>query len=476
MIRIPGLMAGLMLLAGCAALNEGATDIRRPGDTATDWFVSTGAPGRTAIGPNETVLITIDQLFIREFEETDFEPSRLPGSGMFQARGEIAVLVGVPGPAGPASYTSTDGHYLVFYSGDVVENQFLNLRNQRVFGPAAVGSDRFELEFLILELDRTTTQEQALLKNLADMGKAYGGMGGPVGSVLTDLGASMLSAQNDDVEMRYRFTFDLGARAGARLPLLPGFYVALRDKRTPYVPVAWSTICLSRETGQLYIRKNLDGTALGANSINGGFCPSSQDFGPSSLFRAQSYVVFHVEQGVPATSQAMTTFAAFGAELSAVQNPSLAAVNTAIERVQADYLMDMRQRAVWNALGAMDSAAATYGSLKQQAKVDARLNTARDEAKANLTRASTALYRLLSAEAATIVTPTVAAPAYDQAIYNEQIERLIDFFGSLDWATPAGTEAQRLTDSLTAAQFAAVFGTSAEFVANVQAEADADWP
>lgn len=473
-----GLLACLLALGGCVALNEGATDIRRPGDTVSDWFVSTGAPGRNAIGPNETVLITIDQMYIQEFEELNFEPSRLPGRGMFQARGEVAVLVGVPGTTGPASFTSTSGHYLVFYSNDVVEGQFLNLRNQRVFGPSAVGADRMEIEFLVLELDRTSTQEQALLQNLADLGKAYAGMGGPVGSVLTDLGASMLSAQNDDVEMRYRFTFDLGTRSGARLPLLPGFYVALRDDRRPWVPVDWATICLSRESGQLYTRKDKTGSATFSSrqTAGGGFCPTSQDLSVDNLFQSQSYVVFHVEQGVPATNQAMTTFSAFGTELAAIQSPSISAVNTAIERVQADYLMDFRKRAIWDALGAMDSAAATYGSLRQQAVVDPTFATARDAAKAALTRTSTSLYRLLAEAAGSIAAPPAGTVAYDKDAYEEQIERLIDFFGSLDWATPTGTEAVRLADSPNPAQYAAVFGTSAEFVANVQAEADADWP
>ncbi|PZO03304.1 MAG: hypothetical protein DCF28_07505 [Alphaproteobacteria bacterium] len=467
-ISIVTALACVLASVGCAALNEGQTDIRRAGvDPPGGWFVSSGAGDLSAIRPEEPILITIDQIFIEEFEETHFEPSRLPGKGLFQARGEVAVLVGVPTASRPASYVTPDGHYLVFYSNDVVEKQFLNVRNQRVYGPSAVLSDRMEVEFLVLELDRTSIQERALLTGLADLGKSYAGMGGPVGSVLTDLGASLLSAENDDVEVRHRFTFDLGDRPNARFPLFPGFYVAIREDRSSAGQFDWTTVCLNRETGQLHWLPDPNhspavGSGGEAPTRAAGSASQGQLCYPTGssreLFKDSSYVVFHVERGVEPSSQAMTTFAAFGAELAAVPGSSAMAVGAAIDRARAAYVTGLRRDAIWAALGRLEDAAAAYRTTRIEGRGDAMQQAARSA----LLRASAALYRDLSGVAETVGLTPPHEDAYDQSLYSDQIERLTDFFGRLFWA-PLEKEAEWLASSHTGSAFKTVFGTPGEF-------------
>lgn len=455
-----------LTLSSCAALNEGATDVRRIAPVSGhDWVISSPTAGQAALSVNDTVLITVDQIFIHQFEETNFEPNRVFGGNVFDAHGEVALLVGVPTSQGPASYTTTADHLLVFYSNDVMERQFLNLRNQRVFGPAQITNDRFEMEFLILELDRTSAQQTALLTKLADLGKTYAGVTGPVGGALVDLGAALLSAQNDDVELRYRFTMDLGGRAGSRLPMYPGFYVLVNetDRR---VATAWNTLCLDAETGRLYR----------TTSGGGGACGSSR----GALYTDETYITLHVQSGGTATNQTMTTFAAFGTALAAQTSGSLSAINDEIDAFQARNGMEARRRAIWNALAAVDNASTAYGSLVAACPLATSAQKA--EADGSLLRAGVDLHRLLTDEIATMPptpapAPGSSAPApYDAAAYGGQLARLVNYFGVLFWEADPTKQATMLNESRTSAKFIEIFGDLATFTQRVQSRAHTVWP
>lgn len=458
-VLFPAILAALSL-AGCSSLNEGMTDVRRLGGGT--WTVATPPANTPPISPDESVLITLQQMYVRKFDELRLEPDRLLiGGDAFHPRGEIAVLVGVPNDSGPAPFASSDGHLVVFYSNDVVENQFLNFRNQRIFGPTVVTGDRLEIELLVMELDRTSDEETQLLEKLADLGKTYAGVPGPALDVLADLGTSLLTAESDDIELRYRMTFDLGTRPDARFPLYPGYYALVRESRSgvdDYRPgqrtTLWENLCLNQDDGRLYVRAGADHAC---------------DYAADKLYSDETYLTIHVERGVPASSHSMTTFAALGTQLAETPNASVRAVNDTIEAFQTRYALDARERAVWDGLSAMETAAAQYGALRRRCP-EGDLTTAESA----LLRRSVELYRRLAAEAAAVATPATS-DSYDQAVYERQVDRLVDYFVRLNWA-PNGQEAALLAQSKDPAQFAAVFGAPDEFATRLQARTDAIWP
>lgn len=449
-----------LLLLGCSSINEGMTDVRRLNPGA--WTVAAPPANTTPIGVNETVLVTLQQMYIRDFDELRLEPGRiLIGGDAFNPRGEIAVLVGVPNESGPAAFASSNGHLVVFYSNDVVRNQFLNFRNQRVFGPTVVTNDRLEMEFLVMELDRTSDEETELLANLAELGKTYAGVPGPALDVLVNLGSSLLTAQSDDIELRYRMTFDLGNRPNARFPLYPGYYALIRERRSGVDDpgpgqdaTVWDSLCLNQDDGRLYQRSGN---------------PATCTFTPGNLYDDETYLTIHVERGVPASNQAMTSFAALGTQLAETPNASARAVNDTIEAFRTRISLDGRERTIWDALSAMEAAAAQYGSLRRQCPSG-------DGAAAEgaLLRRSVELHRRLAAEAGEVVTPATD-DSYDAEIYEQQVERLVDYFVRLHWAQ-AGQEAALLAQSKDPTQFATVFGTPAEFAARLKDRADEVWP
>jgi hypothetical protein len=300
-----------------------------------------------------------------------------------------------------------------------------------------------------------------LLENLAELGKTYAGVPGPALDVLVNLGTSLLTAQSDDIELRYRMTFDLGNRPSARLPLYPGYYALVResrsgvdDSRTAQRTTTWDNLCLNQDDGRLYLRGGIDDAC---------------EYTPDKLYLRETYLTIHVERGVPASSQAMTTYAALGTQLAETPNASARAVNDTIEAFQTRYALDARERELWDALSAMEAAAAQYGSLRRQCPTGD--GTAAESA---LLRRSVELYRRLNTEAATVVSPATS-DSYDRSVYERQIDRLVDYFVRLKWAQ-AGQEAALLALSKDPTQFATVFGTPAEFTARLKERADEMWP
>ena len=474
--RIAGIGLGLALGA-CATINEGASDIRRvviEPDRPSSWLVH-GAGGTTdAIQPGETVLVTIDRLFVSEFDELNLTPAEIfTGNNPFVAQGEIALLFGVQNDGDAISSTSLDEHVVVFYSSDTREGQFSNFRNQRVFGPTTVNGNFLSLEVVLLEIDRPTDQDSALFEQLASLGKQLGGAtAGPTYDVLAQLGSSLLAAPSDDTQTRFRFNFDLGTRPGARFPLYPGLYAIVREdergfgQRIPNSTIRgetkWPNLCLNVDTGELHWP--------GEGNDVGGKCTGDR-------YLDNTYFVLSVERGLKEQSLDTQSFSEFVDELRAVASPTTAAYAASVTSLAADYARNERRDALSASLTRMRQTAAQYGRGLSQPACSSEAAAAAAMAETALTYAAVDLHSLLLAESATL-TDQDATNDYDTAAYAAQVRLLLEFFGTPQWGAgldPPVTPAGLIAAAGDPARFLEVFGEIGVFDTRVKDRVRATW-
>ena len=208
------------------------------------------------LGVTDNFSITLQKVFIDRFQEWPVSQNAiLTQRGLASKHGEIAVLVkstesGSPREARPTDPTKEfDGHRLIYYSDDVYQNQFLNFEMAvPLWGPAKVPSGALKLEFVILELDRTSVQTEQLLTTLADIGKSQSALSGPLGGALLSLGQTLITSANDDRQMRFPIVFDLD---NGPMALRVGRYVLVRQENRQ-LPVDWNRICVNDGDGLLY--------------------------------------------------------------------------------------------------------------------------------------------------------------------------------------------------------------------------------
>ena len=407
-------------------------------------------------------------MFISEFDELNLNPGEVfTGNNPFVAQGEIALLVATQQGETPISNTSFDNHVVIHYSGDTREGQFANFRNQRVFGPKIVDSQFLSMEFVVLEVDRPTDQDAALFKKLADLGVGLAGTtAGPTFAVLADLGSALLSAPNDDLQTKFRMTFDLGARPGARLPLVPGLYAIVREDDRGYPPGArqrslrsqtqWSDLKLDPMTGELRVIRD----------------------GHETPYVENTYLIISVEAALAPETHATQTYAAFVDDLRKVQNPTTGAFLNSVTALAATYALDERKAAMTTALARLATLADQYGRTKVVATCDVSMAAEHQAAVLALREQSVALHRLILLEAGTL-TDADAANDYDAAAYRDNMLTLTRFFGSLDWGSewsPPKTAVELLSESSNPANFMAVFGDLTTFDTHVADKAATIWP
>ncbi len=470
-MRLGLMVIGLGLaLTACSTTNEGASDIRRviiEPNHASSWVVHGSGGNADAIQPGETVLVTIDRLFVSEFDELNLTPAEVfTGNNPFKAQGEIALLFGVQDDGDPISSTSLDEHVVVFYSSDTREGQFSNFRNQRVFGPTTVAGNFLSLEMVLLEIDRPTDQDSALFEQLASLGKQLGGAtAGPTYDVLAQLGSSLLAAPSDDTQTRFRFNFDLGTRAGARLPLYPGLYAIVREDRrgfnkptsprTIHGETSWPELCLNVDTGELH--------SPGDGADVGGKCN-----GPRYL--DNTYFVLSVERGLKEQTLDSQSFAEFVEELRAMTSPTTTAYAASVTDLAASYARNERRAGLSAALAQMRRAATQYGRGLSQPTCSSEAADAAITAQTDLTYATVDLHSLFLAESATL-TDQDNTNNYDAAAYVAQTRLLLEFFGTPRWGAnldPPITPAELIAAAGNPAKFVDVFGDAGVFDARIK--------
>lgn len=359
------LAAGLAFsMSACALTNEGVSDLRRmqpPAADSSSWgdWVMHKAPSNAddVIGLDDTVSITMDHIHVYGLIEPPISPQQAFLSGGWTAKsGEVALLakavvIDRSNKVVP-SWTDLDGHRVIFYSGDVEVDQPLNGRNLPVFGPSKVPSGRLQLDFAMIEMDRTSAQVETLLKELADQGATALNLSNPAVVPLVKLGTSLLAADHDDTQLRYQVYFDIGAKGLQTLPLVEGRYVLLRteDRQKAF---DWRTVCLGVDDGVLYKVKDED--------IGGG---KPCDVSSANRFRKETYLSFRVVKGLPESAAVnLAELKDLGAELNARTNVQATLVNDMIGRRVVNSYRDNNIATVRLAWKSVVAAAADYAEL-----------------------------------------------------------------------------------------------------------------
>ncbi|QLA17072.1 hypothetical protein [Desulfolutivibrio sulfoxidireducens] len=309
------LMLLVVLLPGCAVLNEGAVNYRKQkfstsgGNTPEPLELvkkfDTDANKDKAIlsSRGDTVSIHLTQGFIKSFTEL---PSIWKGELFGPSRAEIAVVVNVSSLKDSEidfKSTAQNTGRLVYYNDDVRKNQYLNFSYIPVFGPVAYDGYPLAMQIYIIEMDAEDAQIKPLLHTMASIGSSLYSPSAPVLSLLDSLGSALLSGNTDDILMRYHMTFypNTGELVAHYPVLETGNYVLVRrgnrnegpGKEGDKPAFDWDKVRLDPEDGRLVWGDD-----------------------PKKCFTDETYLVFQVQRGFPAdTLKSATSYAAFRAQL-----------------------------------------------------------------------------------------------------------------------------------------------------------------
>lgn len=265
-------VAMLVALWGCSTvnLNTGETDYRIAEESDGALQVKYAEPsdaGKKLIVPDQSVSISLLQVFIKDFSERAERFAAAAGFGT--VRGEIAVVARVfemkDGETLDFRRSATKKGRLIYYSDDVRSGgHLLNGSALPLYGPITYEGRPLVFELTILELDvGEAEQVKSLLTTLANLGaKAYP-PASPVLSALDKLGEQLLSGAQDDIEFRYYFALypNTGSDAVTYPRLAVGNYVLMRQEpnwvsRTSGVkqgfnPIDWNSLRYSPNHGRV---------------------------------------------------------------------------------------------------------------------------------------------------------------------------------------------------------------------------------
>ncbi|WP_159872675.1 hypothetical protein [Novosphingobium sp. 9U] len=219
---------------------------------------------------------------------------------------------------------------VIYYGPDVEEGQDLNFSNIPIQAPTRYGGNPIGIQLIVLELDRMSSQMQSLLKRLAGLGQASNLVpGGQAGSVLLELGTSLLTQDNDDTIFEYRFVLDPsdGRLGTVSAPFEAGRYVLRRsDERRD--DQNWRNLQLDLNTGKLV--RTVPGTGRPGEGEADGVV--------GRPFTEDTYFTINIVKHAPGTlpsSYAHQSFAELGENIASAagrRDQSLAEVTAALER------------------------------------------------------------------------------------------------------------------------------------------------
>jgi len=338
-LRVVGVSLVLMLLIGCAYLNEGAINYRKSvlakeNDKNERYlnlmskYVRASPEKESAIRKNDSISIHLEQVYIKDFYEI---PAFWRGETSKDLRGEIAIVVRAfeltEGQDLDFRPSAVEAGRLVYYSDDVRKGQFLNFSYLPVYGPITYKGNPIVLQIYILELDTGTEKLKPLLSTLARAGANVYPPASPVLSLIETLGSAFLSGNKDDVLFRYSLVLHPNqGYADMDYPILEaGQYVFLR-KEDRLAPEDWDRIKLDQEDGRLVLTTS---PASQATSRNGG---------SGELYRDETYAVLAIQKGFDPTSLdlAQNTFGEFLTRLETDAAKDVSNLDVIVKKLAAD--------------------------------------------------------------------------------------------------------------------------------------------
>ncbi|NMC48714.1 MAG: hypothetical protein GYA47_04695 [Desulfovibrio sp.] len=298
--RITLLVMLLLLLPGCAILNEGAINYRKQkftpaGAAAQDnlelvkKFDTEPNKDKAILSSREDVMsIHLTQGFIKDFTELALFGGR---------RGEIAIVVNVSSLKDAEMNfqgTALNSGRLVYYDDDVRKKQYLNFAYIPVYGPVKYDGYPLAMQIYIIEMDAGDSKLKPLLQTMASIGSSLYAPAAPILSLLDSLGSAILSGNTDDIIMCYHMTFypNTGELEAGYPVLETGNYVLVRRENRNEGPAQqgegprfdWDRVTIDPKEGRLVWADN-----------------------PKMFFTDETYLVFQVQRGFPAGAPTQTT-------------------------------------------------------------------------------------------------------------------------------------------------------------------------
>jgi len=233
------------------------------------------------INKDDFVSVYLKTAYIKDFNEIAFNIHAIGTSKKINSKnGEIAIIADVKefNKEIEIDFNEKKEGRVVFYSDDILPEQFLNFNNLPIYGPKQYEGNPFLLKFAIFEMDVSSNNTKGLLDQLANMGSKAYAPASPVLKVLNSLGQSFLGAKGDDILFRYVAVANdnRGSNLVDHFTLEVGNYVLIRSE-IRNKPINWKNLVLNPNDGKLYIK------------------------GTKDLFTEETYLVVEINKGVSNT-------------------------------------------------------------------------------------------------------------------------------------------------------------------------------
>ena len=244
--------AGLLIIAGCEAVNEGVTDYRKADidsnsmrgaatDVSNKYRLSNAAASDVPIKAHDTFYVSLLQAYVGP-------DAKFGGFSNFERRQEMLVVLRARDSNSPDS----PGEF-AFYSDDVVRGQFLNFSNMLTLGPTFYQGGVITIDVDEVRLAGTTQHIKTMLQQLADSKMDVVGPDPEKRHNWNALARDVFDIIDRDA-YGTRYTLTLMPSGGvAELPyprFEAGNYVLMRHE-APDNNFNWDTLQLDNNTGRL---------------------------------------------------------------------------------------------------------------------------------------------------------------------------------------------------------------------------------
>lgn len=224
--------------------------------------------------------------------------------------GQIAIIANVTtdlslAPLVSPADASNPGR-VIFYSGDVEENQMINQSFGPVYGPIKWEGGPIMLDVTVVEIDEEERKQTgAIISSLAKLGTAPGINASPVSlALLNTLGSALVQSNRDDVMGRFRLMLTPDIQSSAYLPTLKeGDLVLIRKSKRDF-GYPWRDDCSHIPPHRQANRQVSDTECEWYSSYN----PGTGHFAPRNESGNQTnYMVFTFVRNMPGPDLTPTT-------------------------------------------------------------------------------------------------------------------------------------------------------------------------
>ncbi len=210
----------------------------------------------------DSISVHLRTAYIKDFAEMRNPLLAVTRIG-YNAHGEIAIVANAfeMNTGKELDFINTKAGRLVFFSDDVLKEQYLNFNNMPIYGPIKYSGAPLAFRITIFELDVNSEQAKALLSTVAQAGSMAYPPASPILSLLNGLGQALINSDQDDTEFRYSMILDPSGGSENLINhfiLEAGNYVIIRNERANKKQIPWDELLLDEDEGIVYWQEKPD--------------------------------------------------------------------------------------------------------------------------------------------------------------------------------------------------------------------------